>query len=124
MPTGADRVALLLAVSGLTDRAIFDGLKEVEALGADAVTRRVQKLRQSIAGRGGNLLIEEYDIHQLEGNREREIVVKKILQLLLDEARLPPSIAAERIREALSKGSREMREIPPFRPKDGFRTWV
>jgi hypothetical protein len=124
MPTGADRIALLLAASGLTDRAIFDGLKELEALGAGASVRRIQKIRQKIASRGGNLLIEEYGVSQTNSDKERETVVSKVLQLLIDEARLTPPIAAERIREALSKGSRETPELPPFRPKDGLRAWL
>jgi hypothetical protein len=121
MPKGADRIALLLAASGLTDQAILDGLKELEAEGAGASARRVQKIRRIITASGKNLITEDYGTFQADITKERETVVSKVVQLLIDEARLTPPVAVERLRQALSKNSRE---LPLFRPKDGLRTWL
>jgi hypothetical protein len=124
MPTGADRIALLLAASGLTERAIFDGLKELEALGPSATIRRIKTIRQLMVGQARNLLVEEYSVDQPDSTKEREMVVSKVLQLLIDEARLTPSLAAERLRQALNKNPGETPELPPFRAKEGLRAWL
>jgi hypothetical protein len=121
MPRGADRIALLLAASGLTDQAILDGLKELEAEGAGASARRIREIRRIITTSGKNLIIEEYGTFQPDVTKERETVVSKMVQLLIHEARLTPSLAAERLLQALSK---DPRELPVFRPKEGFRTWL
>jgi hypothetical protein len=125
MNTGAERLAFLLAASGLSERAIQDSLREVELLGADAVARRVRALRHAVTTRGSDLFRTESDTYEVGADRERDEVAAKVSRLLISEAQLSSVEAADRLRKALITAPHLLpNEIPAFKPKQGFRSWI
>jgi hypothetical protein len=86
--------------------------------------RRIKTIRQLMVDQARNFVVEEYNVHRPDSTKEREMVVSKVLQLLIDEARLTPLLAADALGQALSKSPGEPPELPPFRAKEGLRAWL
>jgi hypothetical protein len=119
-----ERLAILLAASGLSEKVIRESLKEVEYRGAEALVSMVQDIRHTLDSREWNLLVYDYSGRDSSLERERDQITDQVIRLLLAEAHLSPSVAAERMQEALTQAQKGDHSIPFFRSKQGFRNWI
>lgn len=126
MKADAEQLAILLAASGLSDRAIYESLREVESFGANAFVKRVQTARRSLLGRSHKDLFAEGAADELKAEAQFDQLSNQIIRQLQIEAQLTSTQVAERILSSLAemKGELTVSGLPRLRKKEGLRTWL
>jgi hypothetical protein len=125
MNPALEKLAILLAASGLSDKAIRESLKEVEYIGAETLVSMIQDIRHTLDARRWDLFSVDRNLGRDDAlERERDQIADQVIRLLLGEAHLSASVAAKRIGEALTDAQKYTQDIPPFKPKQGFRNWI
>jgi hypothetical protein len=123
MNSNSEKLILLLAASNLSERTIYEALRDFERRSPSEVTSRVQALRHVLSGRAGDWLLREFRATEYGLNREHNEIASKVIQLLIEEAGLRAPAAAQKMVEALNRARPDL-VIPPFRQRDGFRDWL
>jgi hypothetical protein len=124
MKASLERVVTLLAASGLSDRAIFEGLKEVETYGARAIADLARALRYEIEIKLVPSISEELDAPKLTFEDKPAHVDLRVTNLLR-ETKLPSTIIADKLSSSISSDAAlNTSELPPFRPREGLRSWI
>lgn len=115
MKSPFERLVLLLAASQIAEEEIFEALKTAERMGASRVTESVYSFRKELRAIGPRMLRgTEYDVPHLQ-------IVEDVYRLLIIEAGIPATDAGQLLYSSVSKNSKN---IPQFRAKEGFRRWL
>jgi hypothetical protein len=124
MKGSVERLAVLLAASGLSERDITDALRASKNLDEKEFIERVVFLRQ--------FLFSGLDVNDVSssgqriaaGNKDQIRAVERATQLLQTEARLNPTRAADLLCKSLAEDNFDLENIPKFRTKNGLRNWL
>lgn len=121
VPLQSHRAALLLAASGLNDRALRDFVKFVIEAGPEASVAFIRSLRQRVPAN-----LESFVLAGHLGDLERpaERVALEVLRLLLHESGLSADQAAKLLTDSIRRTHSETTKLPPFRGKEGFAQWL
>jgi hypothetical protein len=121
MKPAVEKLAFLLAASGLSDRVIADAIRTLRSSEVESFLARVRQIRRGV------LVGQDFD--EREFNREASAsantgVADQIVKLLVDEAHLSPSTAVELLLESFVRSGISRKSVPLFRPKEGLKRWV
>lgn len=120
MNTSVDRLALLLAASGLSDKAIYEALQASKSIDTTDLVHRIQFLRQFLFSR---LAAGEDASRGSPATNQRRQTADRIIKLLQTEARLSGTRAAHLLAQSLMSDM-PLTDLPKFRSKIGLRTWL
>jgi len=120
MKRDIDRLLLLLAASGLEEREIYDALRWVERDGVSRVMNRLMAFKRRLRMVGA----EEQSGYIPSEERRQQRTADQVSQLLQVEAGLSSTRAVSLMLESLSKSKIRTSELPRFRSKEGFRSWI
>ena len=124
MNPNVERLALLLAASGLSDKVIHDAIRELRSVDEKELVERIRFLRgflfSQLARRQEQSKAE--NTRAVEAARRLEIAVE-IIRLLQIEAKLPTARAADLLTQSFLE-EKPKGAFPKYRPKEGLRAWL
>lgn len=124
MSRNVERILLLLAASGLSQRAIQDGVKMVEQFGGKEFVDRVMALRQRIQTSYSEMPYDELEAIEFGPRNERSEIANRVVELLLKETSFSTEQAVLELEKSLFEETLQRELHVRFRSKDGLRKWV
>lgn len=130
MNKSLERLLFALAFSGLSEREIRNSIRLIEIQGSDAIVRMVLDIRRAAKSK-----FYEHALPEMANpNQDRYLrgrlgahgddVGIRIEHLLRKEAGLGAGRAAEALLKSLQSERPVPKNLPRFRSKDGFTSWI
>jgi hypothetical protein len=124
MKESVERLALLLAASGLSEKAIFEALKASKNVDESELVARIRFLRQFLFSRLGSVEETSKGPSANADRDQRLRTAERVIRLLQTEGHLNGLHAAQLLLDSLSEDGVDVRDFPKFRSKEGLRTWL
>jgi hypothetical protein len=115
------RSALLLAVSGLSDRALRNLVEFLSELGPSASLEYLTSLKYRVLDRLDDRDVRDYEVRM---SKPLQSAAAEVLRLLTIESALPAQVAAKRLEDAIKSSRPTSFKLPPFRSKQGIVRWL
>ena len=123
MRLGIQRLALLLAASGLSDKEIVQLLRSAEKYGPGPILEQVRSIRAAVGELDAISPKEKELAADSRISTEADVVVR-IEELLRKEAGMPASAAAAAMERALVSEGLRSKSLPRFDSKRGLWRWL
>jgi hypothetical protein len=123
MANALERLLLMLAASGMTEKEIYMLRHEIDRLSPSQFTAMVidtrRHLRELPPDFFGLKKAKSYSGRDLDSSASDEA-----MRLLFEDARMPVAVAVRNLKASLVTGIAKNQKIPPFRTKEGVRSWI